>query len=315
MMDRRRLWITIAAIAGGIILILLIAIPFLLNADNYRPRIQAMLSDATGRQVTLGHLSFSLFSGALTADQLSIADDPAFSRQPFLQAKKIDIGIEVGPLLFHKQVKIRSITIDTPKIALIQNKANVWNYASLGNSTKRANKAETQSSMPNLSVGVLQVKDGQLTITDLGEPTPPRVIQNVQAKVSDFSLTTPFTYTLSASFPGKGTVSVSGKGGPFNQADASKTPLTAKVEIKHADLIAGGFVPPSAGIAGIADVNANITSNGQTAHVQGTIDATQLKLAANGSPAPRPVHVNFTVNQNLASFSGQLQKTRLAMIP
>jgi AsmA protein len=312
MMDRRRLWITIAAIAGGIILILLIAIPFLLNADNYRPRIQAMLSDATGRQVTLGHLSFSLFSGALTADQLSIADDPAFSRQPFLQAKKIDIGIEVGPLLFHKQVKIRSITIDTPKIALIQNKANVWNYASLGNSTKRANKAETQSSMPNLSVGVLQVKDGQLTITDLGEPTPPRVIQNVQAKVSDFSLTTPFTYTLSASFPGKGTVSVSGKGGPFNQADASKTPLTAKVEIKHADLIAGGFVPPSAGIAGIADVNANITSNGQTAHVQGTIDATQLKLAANGSPAPRPVHVNFTVNQNLASFSGQLQKTTLA---
>jgi AsmA protein len=166
--------------------------------------------------------------------------------------------------------------------------------------------------MPNLSVGVLQVKDGQLTITDLGEPTPPRVIQNVQAKVSDFSLTTPFTYTLSASFPGKGTVSVSGKGGPFNQADASKTPLTAKVEIKHADLIAGGFVPPSAGIAGIADVNANITSNGQTAHVQGTIDATQLKLAANGSPAPRPVHVNFTVNQNLASFSGQLQKTTLA---
>jgi AsmA protein len=313
MMDRRRrMWITIAAIGGGIILILLIAIPFLLNADNYRPRIQTILSDATGRQVTLGHLSFSLFSGALTADQLSIADDPAFSRQPFIQAKQVDIGIEVGPLLFHKQVKIRSITINTPKISLIQNKANVWNYASLGNSGKRANKTETQNSLPNLSIGVLEVEDGQVTVTDLGEPTPPRVIQNVQAKVSDFSLTTPFTYSLSASFPGNGTASITGKGGPFNQADASKTPLTAKVQVKHADLVAGGFVPPSAGIAGIADGNANVTSNGQTAHVQGTIDATQLKLAVNGSPAPRPVHVNFTVNQNLASFSGQLQKTTLA---
>jgi AsmA protein len=312
MMDRRRLWITIAAIAGGIILILLIAIPFLLNADNYRPRIQAMLSDATGRQVTLGHLSFSLFTGSLVADQLSIADDPAFSRQPFVQAKEVRIGIEVGPLVFHKQVLIRSITIDTPKISLIQNKANVWNYASIGNSTKRANKAETQSSMPNLSIGVLEVKDGQVTITDLGEPTPPRVLQNVKAKVSDFSLTTPFTYSLSASFPGNGTVSVDGKGGPFNQADASKTPLTAKVEVKHVDLVAGGFVPPSAGIAGIADVNANISSNGQTARIQGTIEASQLKLAANGSPAPRPVHVNFAVNQNLASPSGQLQNTTLA---
>ncbi len=312
MMARRRLWITIAAVVGGIILILLIAIPFLLNADNYRPRIQTMLSDATGRQVTLGHLSFSLFTGSLTADQLSIADDPAFSQQPFVQAKQIHIGIEVGPLLFHKQILIHSITIDTPKINLIQNQANVWNYASLGNSSKRANKPETQSSMPNLSIGVLEVKDGQVTVTDLGAPTPPRVIQNVQAKISDFSLTTPFTYSLSASFPGNGTVSVSGKGGPFNQADASKTPFTAKVEVKHADLVAGGFVPPSAGVAGIADLNADVTSNGQTAHVQGTIDASQLKLAANGSPAPRPVHVNFTVDQNLASLSGQLQNTTLA---
>jgi AsmA protein len=156
------------------------------------------------------------------------------------------------------------------------------------------------------------VKDGQVTVSDLGAPTPPRVIQNVQAKVSDFSLTTPFTYSLSASFPGNGSVSVSGQGGPFNQADASKTPFTAKVEVKHADLVAGGFVPPSAGVAGIADLNADITSNGQTAHVQGAIDASQLKLAANGSPAPRPVHINFTVDQNLASLSGQLQNTTLA---
>ncbi len=311
-MDRRRLWITIAAVAGGIILILLIAIPFLLNADNYRPRIQAMLSDATGRQVTLGHLSFSLFTGSLVADQLSIADDPAFSQQPFVQAKEVRIGIEVGPLLFHQQVKIRSITIDTPKISLIQNKANVWNYASLGNSNKRTNKAETQNSMPNLSFGVLEVEDGQVTITDLGAPTPPRVIQDVKAKISDFSLTTPFTYSLSASLPGNGTISVSGKGGPFNQADASKTPFTAKIEVKHADLVAAGFVPPSAGIAGIADVHADVTSNGQAAHVQGTIDASQLKLAANGSPAPRPVHVNFTLDQNLASLSGQLKNTTLA---
>jgi AsmA protein len=312
MMDRRRLWITIAAIAGGIILLLLIAIPFLLNADNYRPRIQTALSDATGRQVTLGHLGFSLFTGSLTADQLSIADDPAFGQQPFIQAQQIHIGIELGPLIFDKQVKIRSITIDTPKINLIQNQANVWNYASLGNSSKRANKPETQSTMPNLSIGVLEVKDGQVTITDLGAPTPPRVIQNVEAKVSDFSLTTPFTYSLSASFPGNGTVSVSGKGGPFNQADASKTPFTAKVEVKHADLVAGGFVLPSAGVSGIADINADVTSNGQSAHVQGSIDASQLKLAANGSPAPRPVHVNFTVDQNLASLSGQLQNTTLA---
>jgi AsmA protein len=309
-MARHRLWITIAAVAGGIILILLIAIPFLLNADNYRPRIESALSDATGRKVTLGHLSFSLFTGSLTADQLSIADDPAFSQQPFVQAKQVHIGIEVGPLLFHKQILIRGITIDTPQINLIQNQANVWNYASLGNSSKRSNNAETQSAMPNLSIGVLEVTDGQVTMTQAG--TPPRVVSDVQAKINDFSLTTPFTFSLSASLQGNGTVSIDGKGGPFNQADASKTPFTAKLNVKHADVVAAGFVPPSAGVSGITDLNADITSNGQTAHVQGTLDATQLKLAANGSPAPRPVHVDFTVDQNLASLSGQLQNTKLS---
>ena len=311
-MARRRLWITIAAVGGGIILLLLIAIPFLLNADNYRPRIESALGDATGRKVTLGHLSFSLFTGSLTADQLSINDDPAFSQQPFVEAKQVHIGIEVGPLLFHKQILIRSITIDTPKINLIQNQANVWNYASLGNSSKRSNHAETQQTMPNLSIGVLEVKDGQVTMADLGAPTPPRIVTNVQAKINDFSLTTPFTFSLSASLQGNGTVSLDGKGGPFNQADASKTPFTAKLDAKHADLVAAGFVPPSAGVSGIADLHADITSNGQIAHVQGTLDATQLKLAANGSPAPRPVHVNFTVDQNLASPSGQLQNTALS---
>ncbi len=309
-MARRRLWITIAAVVGGIILILLIAIPFLLNADNYRPRIESALSDATGRKVTLGHLSFSLFTGSLTADQLSIADDPAFSQQPFVQAKQVHIGIEVGPLLFHKQILIRGITIDTPKINLIQNQANVWNYASLGNSSKRSNNAETQSAMPNLSIGVLEVKDGQVTMTQAGNP--PRIVNDVQAKINDFSLTTPFTFSLSASLQGNGTVSIDGKGGPFNQADASKTPFTAKLNVKHGDVVAAGFVPPSAGVSGIADLNADINSNGQTAHVQGTLDATQLKLAANGSPAPRPVHVNFTADQNLASLSGQLQNTTLS---
>lgn len=311
MMNRRRLWITIAAVAGGLIILLLILIPILLNADNYRPRVESMLSDATGRKVTLGHLSFSLLSGSLTADQLSIADDPQFSRQPFVQAKQVDIGIEVGPLIFDKEVKIRSITIDTPQINLIQNQANVWNYASLGNSNKRSNKAETQSAMPNLSIGVLQLTDGQVTIADLGAPTRPQVIKDVQATINDFSLTTPFTYSLSAALSGNGTVSVSGKGGPFNQADASKTPFTAKIEVKHADLVVSGFVPPSAGVSGIADLNADVVSNGQTARVQGTIIASQLKLAANGSPAPRPVRVNFAMDQNLVSRSGQLSKTTL----
>ena len=49
-------------------------------------RIEKALSDSLGRPVQLGHLSFSLFSGSLVADNVAIADDPAFGSTPFLRS-------------------------------------------------------------------------------------------------------------------------------------------------------------------------------------------------------------------------------------
>ncbi len=69
-------------------------VPFFVNADTFRPTIQADLSSALGRQVTLGHIGLSLITGSLVADDISIADDPKFSTSPFLEAKKLRIGVE-----------------------------------------------------------------------------------------------------------------------------------------------------------------------------------------------------------------------------
>ncbi len=311
-MAHRRTWLVIAGVAVVLLLLLVIAIPYFLNADNYRPRIEHALSDATGRPVTLGHLAFSLLTGSLSAQQLTIADDPAFSQQPFLQSQQIHIGIEVMPLLLSRQVKIQGITIDAPHIALITNQAGVANYASLGNASKRTHAQETQSTLPDLSIGRLQVKDGEVTVSTLGSNAPPRTFRNVQADIGGFSLTTPFTYSLSAELPGNGKMSVSGKGGPFNQADASATPFTAKVSVQHADVVATALVPPSAGISGFANLDADATSSGQALHAQGTLQASQLKLVQKGTPAPRPVNVHFTIDQDLRALSGQVRNTTVA---
>jgi len=310
-MAHRRTWIVIAGVAAALLLLVLV-IPYFLNADNYRPRIEHALSDATGRPVTLGQLAFSLLTGSLSAQQLTIADDPAFSQQPFLQSQQIHIGVAVMPLLLSRQVKIQSITIDAPHIALITNQAGVPNYASLGNAGKRTHAQETQSTLPDLSIGRLQVKDGEVTVSTLGSNIPPRAFRNLQADIGGFSLTTPFTYSLSADLPGNGKLSVSGKGGPFNQADASATPFTAKVNVQHADVVATTLVPPSAGISGFANLDADATSSGQALHAQGTLQASQLKLAQKGTPAPRPVNLHFTLDQDLRALSGQVRSTTVA---
>ena len=125
-------WIKWVAVAVAVVVVILIVLPFAVNADTFRPTVQNELSSALGRRVTLSHLGFSLFSGSLVAKDISIADDPAFSSSPFIGAKSLHVGVKVLPLLFHHDLRITDLTIDSPTIQLIQNEKGVWNFSSLG---------------------------------------------------------------------------------------------------------------------------------------------------------------------------------------
>src|SRR6266851_7010711 len=96
-------------IAVGILVVALIAIPFFLSPNQFRPTIEEKLSAALGRPVTVGNMSLSLFSGSLSADDLSIADDPAFSKSPFLTAKSLKVGVEMRPLIFSKALHVTGV--------------------------------------------------------------------------------------------------------------------------------------------------------------------------------------------------------------
>lgn len=90
----------IVAIIVGILIVIVIAIPFFVDANTFRPKLEAELTDALGRTVKVGNLSLSLFSGSVSADDISIADDPAFGKTPFVQAKSLKVGVELIPLIF-----------------------------------------------------------------------------------------------------------------------------------------------------------------------------------------------------------------------
>ncbi|HEX9120779.1 MAG TPA: hypothetical protein VF840_09590, partial [Terriglobales bacterium] len=77
----------IVAIVVAVLVVIGIALPLFFDADSFRPRIEAELHSALAREVKIGHLSLSLMVGGVSAAEISIADDPAFSAKPFLRAK------------------------------------------------------------------------------------------------------------------------------------------------------------------------------------------------------------------------------------
>src|SRR5271166_5610069 len=128
----RRRYLRIGAIVLGVIVLILLVLPLFINVNSFRPKIEAEASAALGRQVTVGNLSLSVFSGNVGADNIAIADDPAFSKAPFLTAKSLKIGVELMPLIFSKELKITEIVLEQPQITLLRTANGTWNYSTLG---------------------------------------------------------------------------------------------------------------------------------------------------------------------------------------
>src|ERR1019366_8346468 len=115
----------VAGIVVAVLIVAAIALPFLVNVNSFRPQIESNLSSALGRRVKVGDLRLGIFSGSVGADQLSIADDPKFSSAPFIQAKSLQVGVELMPLIFSKQLNVTRILIDHPEINLLCNREGV----------------------------------------------------------------------------------------------------------------------------------------------------------------------------------------------
>ncbi len=297
----------IAGIVIVLLLLIVIAIPFLINVNSFRPKLESALTEALGRQVKVGNLSLSILSGSVSAEDLSIADDPAFSKDAFIRAKSLKVGVEVMPLIFSKALHVTDITLDKPEIALLRDASGKWNFSSLGskNAAKSATPSEP-SSTPDLSVSKLDVKDGRLSVNRANSSIKPHVYDNVDISVRDFSPKSQFPYTISANLPAGGTVKLDGKAGPINSADVSASPIDAKIDLKGLDLTASGFVEPSTGIAGVADFDGTLNSDGHVLRTSGTLKADKLKLAAKGTPATQPVTVKYATDFDLQKQGGTL---------
>jgi AsmA protein len=314
-----------AKIIGILILILLvvaIALPFLVNVNSFRPTIETQASSALGRKVTIGNLKLSILTGSVSADDLAIAEDPAFGKSPFVTAKALNVGVEVIPLVLNKTLHVTNVRLDRPQIVLLRTPAGKWNFSSLGGSNAGSPAREkapapkgsaSDQSLQNLSVAKLNVNNGQVSIGDANAKSKPHVYNDVNVAVRNFSFTSQFPFTVTADLPGGGNLKLDGKAGPINPNDAAQTPLEAKLDVKRLDLAASGFVDPSSGIAGLADFDGTVASDGRVLRSNGTMKADKLKMSAKGSPAGRPVEVRYATDYNLQSQSGTLSRADVAI--
>jgi hypothetical protein len=298
----------------------LISLTFFLNGSGLRSEVESTLSRALGRKVTIGRLELSLASASLLADHMTIADADGFGSQPFAEAKRVRMGIDVMPLLLRRQIRLRRFVFEQPAVHLERSARGEWNYASLGRHPDGAERsAGRPRELPDLAVTRVVIEDASLSVEldSAIEPPQTRLYTQVDVDLHDFSLTRAFPFHVSAKLPADGSVQASGSIGPIGGA-GHPLAFSAHVETSHLDLQPAGIVTPASGISALIDhLSLDLTGAGDALRVSSLtaqlehLDIVRTPAAPGGDTARR---VNFWTDllDHLAVEQAQVQIATLA---
>ncbi len=212
------------AIAIGILVLLIIVVglvlPHVIDVNQYRGQIQAQVQKQLNRPVQLGEMSLSVFPLAVRVKNVVIGEDPNFhSNVPFADVQQLDISVKLLPLL-SKDVEVKSLELERPKIELIRNAAGDWNFATLGHNSTAPQTSPTaaapqsaRSRLPQrqaagkpseFTLGELKIVDGQIAVTDNQKHESRAVYDHIDASLKDYAPGKPFSLDVAAHLPGTG---------------------------------------------------------------------------------------------------------------
>ncbi|MDT8370411.1 MAG: AsmA family protein [Gammaproteobacteria bacterium] len=122
----------------------LIAIPFVVDPNDYKQQISDQVEKATGRQLTLqGDIGLSVFPWiALKLGPLSLSNAKSFNADPFARVEAAEVRIKLMPLL-QKQLEMDTVILDGLVLNLQKNKAGTTNWDDLAGSDKKTDSKPT----------------------------------------------------------------------------------------------------------------------------------------------------------------------------
>jgi uncharacterized protein involved in outer membrane biogenesis len=146
--------------SSALLLLALIFVgPALIKVDRYRPQMISYLQEKTGKQVEIGRLALTFFPVSIHIDNFGVKNPPIFPRGYVVQVARIDAELSVVALL-HRQVVIKSLTLDDPVLNLTSDPDGPWNF-------EDPQAKASQNTFPLGVISRVQIKRGQLIASNL----------------------------------------------------------------------------------------------------------------------------------------------------
>ncbi len=112
----------------GMIIIAIICLMMFINPNNLKTQLSKKVFDATGRQLIIGQISWTVYPWlGIKADHISLSNPSDFDNPLFAQADQAEIAAKLEPL-FHGHVELGHLIVDGLKINLIKKANGVTNW-------------------------------------------------------------------------------------------------------------------------------------------------------------------------------------------
>lgn len=256
-----------ALISGAVLIVLavgaIVLIPWFVDVQTYKPRIEQLVSDQTGRVFTMGDdIKLSVFPWVgLGLTDLSLGNPQGFTAREMVAVKRFEIRLKVIPLIA-RRVEVDHFVVDTPQFFLEKTKEGQGNWENLGpgnqtGKTQASGKGEPpkepdpkkpdhgkqdpgnqikSSGLPieSLMVENFSIKNGFVSFLDKRSGLEKKVM-DFNLTLKDISFDKPVQIKLTAKMDGQ-PIALEGKAGPMGR-EPGRQDIGLDLNFKALDLL------------------------------------------------------------------------------
>ncbi|MBL4775645.1 MAG: AsmA family protein, partial [Mariprofundus sp.] len=200
----------------SLLIVALLAAPFLIDVNVYKNQIERTVEDATGRKLSIGNMDASLFPWVgVQLENVHLANRAGFSERDFLSVERLHVKLALLPLL-SKNIEIKHFEMVMPSIYLqrLSTGENNWDdlIAAPDNLTDQTQSPASDNNIKTISaapaapaLAALQADSLSLTggkVTWVDADAAPLILSELDVLLDDVQLERPVKVRISGKLSG-----------------------------------------------------------------------------------------------------------------